>query len=90
MANRPSAQWQKKLETQLKKLGGENLKSLQVRPEESYVISDGGHGRYVERVVVQITGKKGEYTSFFAEVDSETGHVLKSWGAAIPEKRHHR
>jgi hypothetical protein len=90
MANKPSPQWRKKLETHIKKLGGENLKSYSVTPEESYVIPDGSEGRYVERVVVKITGKKGEYTSFFAEVDSETGYVIKSWGAAIPEKRSHR
>jgi hypothetical protein len=90
MANRPSSLWRKKLETHIKKIGGPNLKSYSVTPEESYVVPDGQEGRYVERVVVKITGKKGEYTSFFAEVDSETGHVIKSWGAAIPEKRGHR
>ena len=90
MANKPSSVWRKKLETHIKKLGGANLKSYSVTPEESYVIPDGQEGRYVERVVVTITGKKGEYTSFFAEVDSETGYVIKSWGAAIPEKRGHR
>lgn len=90
MANRPSPQWRKKLETHIKRIGGPNLKTYSVTPEESYVVPDGQEGRYVERVVVQITGKKGEYTSFFAEVDSETGHVIKSWGAAIPEKRSHR
>ncbi len=90
MANRPSTVWRKKLETHIKRIGGPNLKSYSVTPEESYVVPDGQEGRYVERVVVKITGKKGEYTSFFAEVDSETGHVIKSWGAAIPEKRSHR
>lgn len=90
MANKPSSVWRKKLETHLKRIAGPNLKTYSVTPEESYVIPDGPEGRYVERVSVQITGKKGEYTSFFAEVDSETGHVLKSWGAAIPEKRRHR
>jgi hypothetical protein len=90
MANKPSTVWRKKLETHIKRLGGQNLKSYSVTPEESYVVPDGQEGRYVERVVVTITGKKGEYTSFFAEVDSETGYVIKSWGAAIPEKRGHR
>ena len=90
MANKPSSVWRKKLETHIKRIGGPNLKSYSVTPEESYVVPDGPEGRYVERVVVKITGKKGEYTSFFAEVDSETGHVIKSWGAAIPEKRGHR
>jgi hypothetical protein len=90
MANKPSTVWRKKLENHIKKLGGPTLKSYSVTPEESYVVPDGQEGRYVERVVVTITGKKGEYTSFFAEVDSETGYVIKSWGAAIPEKRGHR
>ncbi len=90
MANRPTREWRRRLETQLKKLGGDQLKSLDISPQESYVIPDGSAGRYVERVVVKISGKKGEFTSFFAEVDSETGHVLKSWGAAIPEKSRHQ
>ncbi len=90
MANKPSPEWRKKLVTHIKRIGGPNLKSYSVTPEESYVVPDGDAGRYVERVTVKITGKKGEYTSFFAEVDSETGYVIKSWGAAIPEKRSHR
>lgn len=90
MANKPSPEWRKKLVTHIKRIGGANLKSYSVTPEESYVVPDGDAGRYVERVTVKITGKKGEYTSFFAEVDSETGYVIKSWGAAIPEKRSHR
>ncbi len=90
MANKPSPEWRKKLVTHIKRIGGANLKSYSVTPEESYVVPDGDAGRYVERVTVKITGKKGEYTSFFAEVDSETGYVIKSWGAAIPEKRGHR
>lgn len=90
MANKPSPEWRKKLNSHIKRIGGANLKSYSVTPEESYVVSDGDAGRYVERVTVKITGKKGEYTSFFAEVDSETGYVIKSWGAAIPEKRRHR
>jgi|GEM_PF-3265646 len=90
MANKPSPEWRKKLSTHIKRIGGPNLKTYSVTPEESYVVSDGDAGRYVERVTVKITGKKGEYTSFFAEVDSETGYVIKSWGAAIPEKRRHR
>ncbi len=90
LVNKPSAQWQKKLEVNLRRLGGEKLKTLQVSPQESYIIPDGDEGRMVERVIVKLESKDGEYTSFFAEVDSESGHVIKTWGVAIPEKARHR
>ena len=90
LVNKVSDQWQKKLEVNLRRLGGEKLKTLQVSPQESYIISDGDEGRMVERVIVKLESKDGEYTSFFAEVDSESGHVLKTWGVAIPEKARHR
>ena len=89
MANKPVKEWLPRLKVNLQKQGGDRLKELKVIPEESYVISDGGAGRYVERVTVKLTAKDGGYTSFFAEVDSETGYVLKTWGVAIQEKTPH-
>jgi hypothetical protein len=88
--NSQSKDWRKKLETHIVKLGGENLKDYKIIPEESYIIPESDGGRMVERVVVKINGKDGQYTSFFAEVDSETGYVMKTWGVAIQEKRPHR
>jgi hypothetical protein len=90
MANKPVKEWLPRLKVNLQKQGGDRLKELKIIPEESYVISDGGAGRYVERVTVKLTAKDGGYTSFFAEVDSETGYVLKTWGVAIQEKTPHR
>lgn len=90
MANKPVKEWLARLKVNLEKQGGDRLKELKVIPEESYVISDAGAGRYVERVTVKLTAKDGAYTSFFAEVDSETGYVLKTWGVAIQEKTPHR
>ncbi len=90
LVNKVSDQWQKKLEVNLRRIGGEKLKTLKVSPQESYIISDGDEGRMVERVIVKLESKNGEYTSFFAEVDSESGHVIKTWGVAIPEKARHR
>ncbi len=90
IVNKPSVQWQKKLKENLTRLGGEKLKTMQITPQESYIILDGNNGRMVERVIVKLESKDGEYTSFFAEVDSESGHVLKTWGVAIPEKARHR
>lgn len=90
LANRPTSKWLPQLKDHLRKQGGSRLVDLSVTPEESYVISDGGAGRFVERVTVKLKGKDGAYTSFFAEVDSETGYVLKTWGAAIQEKPRHR
>lgn len=90
MANKPVKEWLPRLKVNLQKQGGNRLKDLKIIPEESYVIPDGGAGRYVERVTVKLTAKDGGYTSFFAEVDSETGYVLKTWGVAIQEKTPHR
>lgn len=85
MGNRPSPQWKSRLVKHLRVSGGEQLKELRVEPQESYIILHGTEGLYVERAVVTIDAKDGRHTSFFAEVDSQSGHVLKSWGASIPE-----
>jgi hypothetical protein len=83
MANRPSADWPKRVEDNLRRVGGGDLKTLEIAPQESYIILDGQEGRYVERVVVTVTSKDGRFTRFFAEVDSQSGHVTKTWGATI-------
>ncbi len=48
---------------------------------------DGNEGRNVERVIVTVVAKDGRMTRFFAEVDSESGYVTKSWGATIHESK---
>lgn len=87
MVNRPSTQWRKLLHTQISRTSGKDLKELDIQPQESYIILDNGEGRFVERVVMTVRAKDGRFTRFFAEVDSESGHVLKTWGAIIHE--HH-
>jgi hypothetical protein len=89
IVNRYDPQWKKKMEVHIKRLGGDKLKDYSLTPQESYIIADSGGGRLVERVLVKLESKDGQYTSFFAEVDSESGYVLKTWGMAIPEKKRH-
>ena len=86
MANTPTKDWLPTVKQRLRTQAGATLKELNITPEESYIIRDGNGGRFVERVRVKVESKDGRYTSFFAEVDSESGHVLKTWGAAIPER----
>lgn len=88
MINRPSKDWPSKLRGILTKTGGDQLKELDVEPQESYIIMDGVEGRHVERVVVTVKNKDGRMTRFFAEVDSESGHVTKTWGATLHEAKH--
>jgi len=85
MVNRPSADWSAKLKQRLVRNGGAQLKEVEIQPQESYIVMDGVEGRNVERVVVSVQAHDGRMTRFFAEVDSETGHVTKSWGAVIHE-----
>ncbi len=85
MANTPSPDWLPRLESRLRQTGGKELAKLELVPQESYIIVEGGEGRNVERVVVTVRRHDGRFTRFFAEVDSESGHVLKSWGATIHE-----
>lgn len=87
MVNSPSSQWRNRLETHLKRTGGEQLRELDVEPQESYIIMDGNEARNVERVIVTVIAKDGRMTRFFAEVDSESGYVTKSWGATIHESK---
>lgn len=88
LANKPGP-WKRALEAQIKRQGGKTLKSADIEHQESYIIIDGGAGRYVERVIVKVKGVKGETNSFFAEVDSETGYVMKTWGSIIQERPTH-
>ena len=86
MVNTPSPEWQSRLRAHLVRSGGEQLKSVELEPQESYIIMEGVEARNVERVVVTVRAKDGRMTRFFAEVDSESGHVTKSWGGTIHEK----
>lgn len=88
MANTPKSDWPKFLRKNLVQSGGKQLKKIELEPQESYIIMEGAEGRYVERVIVSVTAHDGRQTRFFAEVDSETGYVMKSWGATIHERRH--
>jgi hypothetical protein len=89
MINKPSTQWRKLLHSQIQGTSGKALKELEIRPQESYIIMDNGEGRFVERVIMTVRAKDGRFTRFFAEVDSESGHVLKTWGAIIHEHQGH-
>lgn len=85
MVNTPAPDWQKKLRSHLLRSSGDKLKRLELLPQESYIIMDGVEGRNVERVVVTVYAKDGRMNRFFAEVDSESGHVTKTWGGVIHE-----
>lgn len=88
MLNKPSTHWRTLLRSQIQRTSGKDLKELDIQPQESYIIMDNGEGRFVERVIMTVRAKDGRFTRFFAEVDSESGHVLKTWGAIIHEKSH--
>lgn len=81
--NKPSPEWQKRLETSLKAQGGSSLKEIKIQKESSLVWMRDENPILVESVIVTLTGHKKMQSSFRALVDSQTGKVLESWDQTI-------
>lgn len=84
-ANKPSSRWQKKLETNLRAQASDNLKQVWIKKENSLVWTRDDNALMVESVVVRLTNKQDEESSFRALVDSETGKILETWDRSISD-----
>lgn len=83
LSNTPSPKWQSLLSDNLLRLSGGIHKSITVRPQESYILTEQGKGRNVESVIISVKDPKGRVSNYHAEVDSQTGEVLKTWDHTV-------
>jgi hypothetical protein len=81
--NKPSPEWEKRLETSLKAQGGNSLKEIKIQKENSLVWMRDENPLLVESVVITLINQKDMESSFRALVDSQTGKVLESWDQTI-------
>lgn len=81
--NKPSPEWEKRLETSLKAQGGNSLKEIIIQKEKSLVWMRDENPLLVESVVITLINQKDMESSFRALVDSQTGKVLESWDQTI-------
>lgn len=86
--NTPSTVWRERLtqviEKQLNFTG-----ALTIKPLESYALVKNEKIHYVESVLIKVKNDD-QYAAYRAEVDSQTGEVLKTWDHSIYEDlKHH-
>jgi hypothetical protein len=86
--NRPQESFLSGTKKYLENAGGDQLSQVEIEPHSSYTIVEGDGLRHVEKVAISAWRKDGRLTRFFAEVDSESGFVLKTWGHLVREPVH--
>jgi len=75
--------WQKNLETTLTRLGGKDLKSIDIKRVDSFIWKQQNLLLNVESVLVRLYNQKGEETSFRAIVDAQNGKILQTWDQPV-------
>lgn len=81
-ANKPSPDWEQKLEANLKHQAP-NLKEINIEKENSLVWMRDNNALLVESVKISLKNQHNSYSSFRALVDSQTGKVLETWDRTI-------
>jgi hypothetical protein len=76
--NKIKADWKEKMAPTLMRFLNPNTK-LFVKEEKSIVILERDQARYAEKVLIKFQTKTGRHYSYNALVDSETGHIIKTW-----------
>lgn len=84
MVNRPSQNWKDILGNDLIRFHDEETKVM-IKEEFPVIKVQNGKGQYLEQVVVTYLFTNGNYSSYRALVDSETGFVQETWDKTIHE-----
>jgi hypothetical protein len=83
--NSPSPDWQDRLEASLKAQGGQNLKTVTIKSEKSFVWDREENPLFVQSVVVTLVNQQEAQSSFRAIVDAQTGKILETWDQTISD-----
>lgn len=85
MVNKISPDWKETLGNDLLRFQLDDTKVM-VKEEYPVIKIQNGKGQYLEQVVVTYLFKNGNYSSFHALVDSDTGFVTETWDKTVNEK----
>lgn len=85
MVNRVNPDWKKILGNDLLRFHEEETKVL-IKEEYPIIKVQNGRGQYLEQVVITYVFKNGNFTSFHALVDSDTGFITETWDKIVHEK----
>jgi hypothetical protein len=83
LSNRPSTEWDEKLEKTIRSQGGDGVKDVQLKSVDSFIWTQDGQSLFVESVIVTLKKPNNEEISFRVLVDSQTGKILKNWDQPI-------
>lgn len=85
MINWPNPNWKDLLGNELIRFHNENTKVM-VKEEFPVIKIQNGKGRYLEQVIISYLFKNGNFNSYRALVDSESGIILETWDKTIHER----
>ncbi len=84
MINRPNQNWKDILGNDLIRFHDQDTKVM-VKEEFPVIKIQNGKGQYLEQVIVTYLFTNGNYSSYRALIDSESGLVLETWDKTIHE-----
>lgn len=87
MINKINPNWDEILGNDLLRFQLSDTKVI-VKAEYPLIKIQNGKGLYAEQVVITYLFSDGNYSSFHALVDSDTGFVLETWDRTLNEKHH--
>ncbi len=85
MVNKINPDWKEVLGNDLLRFQQEDTKVL-IKEEFPMIKIQNGKGQYLEQVIVTYLFKNGNFSSYHALVDSETGFVTETWDKTVHEK----
>jgi hypothetical protein len=83
VANTPSPEWEKNLESTIRNQGGKALKEISFNKIDSFIWVHEGIALFVESVIVTIKNDKNAETTFRVLVDAQSGKILKNWDQPV-------
>lgn len=85
MINWPNPNWKDLLGNDLIRFHNENTKVM-VKEEFPVIKIQNGKGQYLEQVIVTYLFKNGNFNSYRALVDSESGIIFETWDKTVHER----
>lgn len=85
MVNRINPDWKNILGNDLLRFQEEDTKVM-IKEEYPVIKVHNGKGQYLEQVVITYAFKNGNFSSYHALIDSDTGFVTETWDKTVHEK----
>ncbi len=85
MVNKVNPNWKEILGNDLLRFQQEDTKVM-IKEEFPMIKIQNGKGQYLEQVIITYAFKNGNFSSFHALVDSDSGFVTETWDKTVNEK----